>query len=380
MGEKRSKYSPSIKERTSMFSETSRFPQENFITELLSHCKEYKVDLSPKFVVENDTVDLRLAYRFSQLHGITLVTDPKKILPLLYLSLQLCKITDEGVKKIMQELQYADPPNEPRLLTLNLANNHISDRGAAEIARMLRTNRSLQSLMLTGNRICDDGAILIIRALNMSQLTHPEIVDLRRRRYDALLLQETMLNEINPNEDNDTQKAEEIQNLEVLQIKNESKGSRRKSKKSKKLSSSETLTKITESGNFQRISRNSIADAIPDVEIYHPFGKESLAIGGVVRTSGNFVLRHLNLSFNRLTGETLQELLKCLRYQMYMMLNDTSRGLLYIKVEGNKFKQQDDKSLLELEELLQSRRLGEYLTRSEEPEDVIQLENKNLSE
>ncbi|KAI4490441.1 hypothetical protein M0804_003385 [Polistes exclamans] len=233
-----------------------------------------------------------------------------------YLSLQLCKITDEGVKKIADELQYADPPNEPKLLALNLSNNRIGDRGAEEIARMLRTNRSLRSLILTGNRICDDGAILIIQELNMSKLTHSEIVDLRRRRYDALILRDNKFND--------------------------------------------TMSE-----------KNSI------IEIDHPFGKESVAREGVVRTSGNFLLKHLNLSFNHLSGKIIKKFIDCLRYQTYVMMSDTSRGLLYVRIEGNEFTREDDKDLIELEELLRSRQAGEYLSKSDDTEDSIPLDNNN---
>ncbi|XP_076765525.1 uncharacterized protein LOC143432635 [Xylocopa sonorina] len=58
-----------------------------------------------------------------------------------YLSLRLCKITDEGVKKIANELRYRDPPNDPKLTILNLANNHVTTNGAVYVAKMLRTNR-----------------------------------------------------------------------------------------------------------------------------------------------------------------------------------------------------------------------------------------------
>ncbi|CAK9820170.1 hypothetical protein ANTQUA_LOCUS10510 [Anthophora quadrimaculata] len=66
---------------------------------------------------------------------------------LLYLSLKLCKITDEGVKKITNELRYQDPPNSSKLVILSLANNHITKDGASHIAQMLRTNRRARNLL-----------------------------------------------------------------------------------------------------------------------------------------------------------------------------------------------------------------------------------------
>ncbi|XP_011053930.1 PREDICTED: leucine-rich repeat-containing protein 71-like, partial [Acromyrmex echinatior] len=88
-------------------------------------------------------------------------------IPLHYLSLRMCKLSDNGIQKIANELKYQDPPNEPKLIALNVADNDITDIGAEYIAEMLRTNRSLQSVVLTGNKIQDDGASLILQELVM---------------------------------------------------------------------------------------------------------------------------------------------------------------------------------------------------------------------
>ncbi|KAH0947743.1 hypothetical protein HN011_000541 [Eciton burchellii] len=110
----------------------------------------------------------------------------KPIANLHYLSLKMCKLSDNGIEKIANELMYQDPPDDPKLIALNVADNGITDIGAAYIATMLRTNRSLQSLVLSGNKIQDDGAVLIIQELCMSALTHEETVDLRRRKFIEL--------------------------------------------------------------------------------------------------------------------------------------------------------------------------------------------------
>ncbi|XP_018044533.1 PREDICTED: leucine-rich repeat-containing protein 71-like [Atta colombica] len=84
-----------------------------------------------------------------------------------YLSLRMCKLSDNGIQKITNELKYQDPPNDPKLIALNVADNDITNTGAKYIAEMLRTNRSLQSVVLTGNKIDDDGVSLIIQELTM---------------------------------------------------------------------------------------------------------------------------------------------------------------------------------------------------------------------
>ncbi|KAL2725950.1 leucine-rich repeat-containing protein 71-like [Vespula maculifrons] len=458
MVDKRSRYNMSVKETPmSLNNEALRISQENFLTEFLLRCKEYEVDRSPKFVIKNSAIDVKLTHQFPQLEGIISITDPKQILAtkdkeadpifyltyensksletltkleckdklpncginaygiiqiysmlmdfnclrdlnldgnpnvqenyhllcksvgnLLYLSLQFCKITDEGVKKIAEELQYADPPNEPKLLALNLGNNRIGDLGALEIGRMLRTNRSVQSLILTGNRICDDGAALIIQELNMSKLTHNEIVDLRRRRFDALISQEKKLIDLNKtNEKKVSKVVEDLPNLEISQTRKNSKVLK-KSNKSKKLSLSNSSSKITVQENSKNVSQLPTLRKDSPIEIDHPFGKESTATGGVIRISGNFVLKHLNISFNHLSGVIIKQLLACLLYQTYIMMSDTSKGLLYVRIEGNEFKQEDEKDLMELEEILQCRQAGEYLSRFDDLESSVTLENDNL--
>ncbi|XP_011877279.1 PREDICTED: uncharacterized protein LOC105567213 [Vollenhovia emeryi] len=59
-----------------------------------------------------------------------------------YLSLRMCKLSDNGIQRIANELTYRDPPNDPKLIALNVADNDITDIGAEYIAAMLRTNRS----------------------------------------------------------------------------------------------------------------------------------------------------------------------------------------------------------------------------------------------
>ena len=53
----------------------------------------------------------------------------------------MCKLSDNGIQKITNELKYQDPPNDPKLIALNVADNDITNTGAKYIAEMLRTNR-----------------------------------------------------------------------------------------------------------------------------------------------------------------------------------------------------------------------------------------------
>ncbi|EZA56239.1 hypothetical protein X777_02857, partial [Ooceraea biroi] len=153
-----------------------KMPQENFITEFLKHCKEYNVEPLPRFIIKNGIEQFAKSFEFEPrrlpncrvsadgvlqvaqiltkvgcLTDLNLDNNPnmqenyyllcEPIKNLHYLSLKMCKLSDNGVQKIANELMYHDPPDDPKLIALNVANNDITDIGAGHIAAMLRTNR-----------------------------------------------------------------------------------------------------------------------------------------------------------------------------------------------------------------------------------------------
>ncbi|KAM9514773.1 leucine-rich repeat-containing protein 71 [Guaruba guarouba] len=74
-----------------------------------------------------------------------------------HLSLRSCSIGDAAAQRIGRSLSTPTSSN-PRLESLVLSFNHLSDRGALHIAEGLRLNRSLLSLSLASNDIGDAGA------------------------------------------------------------------------------------------------------------------------------------------------------------------------------------------------------------------------------
>ncbi|KAG7189141.1 hypothetical protein KM043_008709 [Ampulex compressa] len=270
-----------------------------------------------------------------------------------YLSLRLCHITDNGIRKIANELKYQDPPRVPKLIALNLAHNKITKIGAKYIASMLRTNRSLQSLVLTANNVDDEGAMAIINELNMSILTHSEITDLRRRRYAELSQQGEKLkgNTV-------------LQNSDKIVDENQSQKSNKSSKRqsssqaSRKLSRQISSSKTNEGGQnlYTRVHSIQKRGTIGGIGDDHPFRTESIHLKGSVVASGNFQIQHLNISFNRLTNKILTVLIGCLYYQNYMMLEDTTRGLLHVFLEGNEIRKENNEDWTMVLGLLESRR------------------------
>lgn len=78
-----------------------------------------------------------------------------------YLSLRQCRIQDEALGPLADELSFKDPPQQCNLKTLILTSNRITSEGAKHLARALRTNRKLVSLSLAANHVCDDGAVAL---------------------------------------------------------------------------------------------------------------------------------------------------------------------------------------------------------------------------
>ena len=104
--------------------------------------------------------------------------------PVLHLSLRYCGITALGAKFIGDSLGSASRQNT-RLLSLDLAGNHVSDAGATHLAGGLRLNRCLLVLNLAGNAIGDAGATEMATVLSAFELTHDEVVQRRRLQQMA---------------------------------------------------------------------------------------------------------------------------------------------------------------------------------------------------
>jgi len=113
------------------------------------------------------------------------------------LSLRNCCITDKGASLLGKAIGETKRQNN-KLLTLNLSSNDITDIGAIEIAKGLRTNRNLLVLNLSGNQIEDAGAEALAETLYRFKLSHDEIV-YRRTIKSEKTHQELLLSGGSPN-------------------------------------------------------------------------------------------------------------------------------------------------------------------------------------
>lgn len=77
-----------------------------------------------------------------------------------FLNFTYCNIDDKNAMEIAKFLK-----DDNRLTTLMLGNNRIGDIGAIAIAESLKINKNLSRLHLNSNRIDDDGAKAIAKSL-----------------------------------------------------------------------------------------------------------------------------------------------------------------------------------------------------------------------
>ncbi|XP_066577268.1 leucine-rich repeat-containing protein 71 [Amia ocellicauda] len=98
---------------------------------------------------------------------------------LAHLSLRNNRIDEEGARLIGRALSMPSSANKS-LLSLNLSFNHLRDAGAQHLARGLRLNRSLLCLSLAHNGIGDEGAASLAQVLSTFPLSHEETVERRR--------------------------------------------------------------------------------------------------------------------------------------------------------------------------------------------------------
>ncbi|KAK0158419.1 hypothetical protein PV328_009422 [Microctonus aethiopoides] len=268
-----------------------------------------------------------------------------------YLSIKFCNLGDLGVKKIADELKYQDNiQNLPTLIAINLMHNQITDNGAIYIAKqMLHTNRF--------------------------PLTHEEIVELRKRKYERLIKQDekletlcTLIQDIA-----EEYKEKEMKNRNI--IKEKVKDSSENESFEREIQESNSTSLILESETCKQLMNDLLLD-LPEIDL-HPFTIESYPIKGAMMSTGNLQLQHLNLSYNHLTVDALKQMIKCIYYHSYMMLNDISRGLLHVNLEGNDIAE-DDELWTVFRSLLNDRRGNNKMDEVEKLKPLVPVESETL--
>ncbi|CAH0596427.1 unnamed protein product [Chrysodeixis includens] len=234
-----------------------------------------------------------------------------------YLSLNRCKLTDAVCAKIVSCIEYGGPSADS-LKILELGSNEITDVGAKCIGTMLRRNRTLLHLNLSGNRITDKGFEPIIEALKQFDLTPQELRDKkgRRMRYvqnRAMVFEKCLENlKLGKSNDGDSGK-KSIFNVKRVH---------RRTKRTLDdcyIAQAELMT-------------SGIVGEFKDPYI----GDENVVlIDGQLCSKGNLVLSSLNVAYNNLKFPSILKVRDVVRYQGEIGKASNETGLVRITLDGN---------------------------------------------
>ena len=236
-----------------------------------------------------------------------------------HLSLNRCKISDEACIKIFKNIQF-DAPALNSLQLLELGSNDITDDGAIYIGSVLRSNRSLVHLNLSGNKITDTGFLPILDSLLEFPLDSKEIYAMRQRKLtylqDKAAVYERCLKTLKP------------ESSDVSSVTSRSKMLKRIRTKPGRVPNKLTIEEEAE----------IMSEAILG-EFHDPFSPDDVVFkNGATNSKGNFILCYINMAYNNLGYLSVVKLHEVLQYQakMRMRLNSNKEtGLIKVTLDGN---------------------------------------------
>ncbi|XP_041094842.1 leucine-rich repeat-containing protein 71 isoform X2 [Polyodon spathula] len=307
---------------------------------------------------------------------------------LTHLSLRNNKIDAEGAKLIGQALSTPKSTNK-NLTSLNLAYNHLSDRGAEHIAQGLRLNRTLLCLSLAHNGIGDEGALKLAEVLGPFALTHEETVERRwlllgrdseRQKSPTALRSDskgerplshpsstslerskdkpsraTSKKKDTPKKDEKPGAANQGTGSEAAAGKGVASGKKEENKLGKKPSDTKVpRAKGARSGGKEKRPPVVELEPLEQLETVSPLLDSAEHRDGKLFIPGNSTLASLNLMGNSLTARSLPSLLSSLLSQGEARPGKVGTGLLRLYLARNGFPPDCD-SFTKIQETLSSR-------------------------
>ncbi|CAH0677883.1 unnamed protein product [Spodoptera exigua] len=246
-----------------------------------------------------------------------------------YLSLNRCNINDAICKKIFTNIDFGAPA-ATTLQLLDLACNEITDEGAKFIGQVLRLNRCLMHLNLSGNRITDEGFRPIIESLMEFPLKPDDIMTMRRRKITHIQSKMSVylrcLTDLKYGKG--PEPLEDLDNS-TCERKTLTKRLRKKSKKTTLHQSAEDVADV--------MTQGIVGD------FYDPFASDNLVYkDDVAYCMGNFILCYLNLAYNNLEFPSVQRIRHALAYQDEVTKVRNETGLIRVVLDGNYIPQNCD--------------------------------------
>ncbi|XP_055978788.1 leucine-rich repeat-containing protein 71 [Sorex fumeus] len=330
-----------------------------------------------------------------------------------HLSLRNNNIDDVGAQLLGQSLSTLQNSNRT-LVSLNLAFNHIGDKGAGCIADGLRLNRSLIWLSLAHNRIGDKGALKLAEVLRPFELTHVEVVERRRLLLEKGTQERSLSPSSSRHGDSRTEREKSqgigassmalVDKTEKMQSLKSTKGLGKRKEKSGEVVKKEeksgsslatqgapkkedftkggkgkvtipeqkpTKGKGPKTGNKEKRSILMEAELVGEsTEIVNPLLEPVEHRSGKVFLAGNKVLLHLNLLRNCITEVGLQGFFTTVQYQVQFSKHKHSAksptGLLWLSLAKNRFSPQNPMYIMIQEMMLPRDPVNKAKPREEE--------------
>lgn len=242
----------------------------------------------------------------------------EQISQLKYLSLNRCEINDEVCKKIFEKIGFGDPAGKT-LQILELGSNEITDDAAIFIGAVLRSNRCLVHLNLSGNRVTDSGFISILDSLMEFPLTSVERSKTRQKRIRYLQSKEAVY-------------AKCLSDLKFGT--SEDLGS---SISARKLNMKRSCLKQKRHRSLEEDAEMMTKQILGD--FHDPFSPNDVEFKDCwTYSKGNLTLCSINMAYNDLEYLSVQKLWEVLRYQdgrrsISKSAKDT--GLIRVTLDGN---------------------------------------------
>ncbi|CAH1636125.1 unnamed protein product [Spodoptera littoralis] len=250
-----------------------------------------------------------------------------------YLSLNRCCINDDICKKIFTNIHFHAPAGNT-LQVLELGSNEITDEGAKFIGTVLRTNRCLLHLNLSGNMITDEGFRPMIETLMKFPLESDEIMAMRRRKFRYL--QNKINVYIRCLKDLKYGRAPTPTPASVDDMESSISGRRSLLKHSHK--KHKKISRQSEADRAEAMARGIAGD------FEDPFAPENLVYkdDNVAYSTGNLILCYLNMAYNNLEFPSLQRIKQVLAYQDDVAKARKETGLIRVILDGNYIPQKCD--------------------------------------
>ncbi|CAF4905118.1 unnamed protein product [Pieris macdunnoughi] len=234
------------------------------------------------------------------------------------LSLDRCGLDDDDCIEIASMLTHPNPASQT-LLVLSMGSNNIYNRGAVALAVMLRSNRKLRYLNLSGNQISNTGAAAIFGSLMEFPLSHADIVSKRLRVVQYIKLRKEVY-------------AKCYNDLIATASDSKSEARRKPTTRRKSVSTGASLSPDELAAKADVMTTHLIGPFNEPFTCEATFKKE-----GAVYSYGNLCLSYLNMSYNNLNHPSAVTLAEAIQAQQRIkaLTATTEVGLVRVQLEGN---------------------------------------------